>query len=72
MDQLNSMEQHLTLQKNPHSPPTPPEIPPPKVLEWFQALGQILEVNQTTAAMQWAIDAHKSAIPETTELPPHY
>jgi hypothetical protein len=72
MDQLDTIEQHLTLQKTPHSLPTPPETPPPKVSERFQTLGQILEVNRTTAATQWAIDAHKSAIPETTELPPHY
>jgi hypothetical protein len=66
------MEQHLTPQKTPHLLPTPPETPPPKVSEQFQALGQILEVNRTTAATQWAIDAHNSAILETMELPPHY
>ena len=56
----------------PHLLPTPPETPPPKASERFQTLGQTLEVNQTTAATQWAINAHNSTTQETTELPLHY
>ena len=52
--------------------PTPPETLPPKVSDCFQTLGQILEFGRTTAATQWAIDAHKSTVPEMTKLPPHY
>ena len=52
--------------------PTPPDTPPPKASECFQALGQALEINRTPAATQWAIDAHKDSTKETTELPTHY
>jgi hypothetical protein len=53
-------------------PLTPPEMPPPKAMKHFQTLGQTLEVNRTTAATQWAINANKHTVPEMTELPPHY
>ena len=53
-------------------PPTPPETPPPKVSARLQQLGQQLEVNRTTAATQWAINAHKSTAPETNQLPHQY
>ena len=69
---LSMIEDALTPPENSHPLPTPPDTPPPKVSDWFQMLGQTLEVNRTTAAMQWAIDAHKSAAKETTELPQHY
>jgi hypothetical protein len=52
--------------------PTPPDTPLPKASKRFQALGQTLEINQTTAATQWAIDAHKESTKEATELPSHY
>jgi hypothetical protein len=35
-------------------------------------LGQQIEINQTTAATQWAIDAHKNSTKEAMELPPQY
>ena len=50
----------------------PLDTPPPKASKRFQALGQALEINQTMAVMQWAIDAHKDSPKETTELLLHY
>jgi hypothetical protein len=69
---LNTIEQNLTPLEEPHSLPTPPDTPLPKASERFQTLGQTLEVNRTTAATQWAIDAQKSTQQEVTELPQHY
>ena len=69
---LNKVEQHLTAKPTLQTPPTLPETPPPKASEHLQKLGQVIEVNRTTAATQWAIDAHKSVVPETNELPHHY
>ena len=66
---LNVVETSLT---PPQQLPTPPETPPPKTSQRFQALGQALEINRTTAATQWAIDAQKSTTKETTELPNQY
>ena len=40
--------------------------------EHLQKLGQLIEVNRTTAATQWAIDAHKSTAPEANQLPQQY
>ena len=69
--QLDVMETSLTSTGQP-ALPTPPDTPPPKVSERFQALGQALEINRTTAATQWAIDAHNESTRKTTELPTHY
>jgi Reverse transcriptase (RNA-dependent DNA polymerase) len=66
--QLNNMETKLT----PNQLPTPPDMPPPKPSQKLQTLGSVLEVNRTTAATQWAINAQKSVTRETTELPPQY
>jgi hypothetical protein len=52
--------------------PTPPNTPPLKASECFQTLGQTIEINRTTAATQWAIDAHKDSTKEAQELPTHY
>ena len=63
------METKLT---PPDTLPTLPDMPPPKPSQKFQTLGQILEINRTTAATQWAIDAQTSATEKTTERPSQY
>jgi hypothetical protein len=68
---LDIVEASLTSTEQP-ALPMPPDTPPPKASERLQALGQALEINQTTAATQWAINAHKDSTKETTELPTHY
>jgi hypothetical protein len=65
------METHLTTNEQP-SLPTPPDTPPPKASKRFQALGQTIEISRTTAATQWAIDAHKDSTKETQELLTQY
>jgi hypothetical protein len=71
-DHLDVIEKSLTQPEEPCSLPTPPNTPPPKASEQFQTLGQTVEVNRTTAATQWAIDAQKSVTTEATEPPQHY
>jgi hypothetical protein len=46
----------------------PLDTPPPKASQRFQTLGDTLEINRTTAATQWAINAQKSTEKETTKL----
>jgi hypothetical protein len=66
---LDMVESKLTPQRQ---LPMPLETPPPKPSQKFQTLGQTLEINRTTTAMQWAINAQKAATREATELPPQY
>jgi hypothetical protein len=49
---LDTIEHHLTPQKESHPLPTPPDTPPPKASERFQTLGDTLKVNKMTAATQ--------------------
>ena len=77
---LDTIKKHLDTSKTmtwvpPLPPPTPPKSPPlpvPKSQTSFQMLGNVIEVNRTTTATQWAIDAQNKTTPETQELPSHY
>ena len=59
----------------PTLPPTPPRtLPQPKMTTspHFNNLGSAIEINRTTVATQWAIDAQNKDTKETKELPSHY
>jgi hypothetical protein len=69
--QIDVIEASLTT-KEQSLLPTPPDTPPPKASKRFQTLGQTIEISRTTAATQWAIDAHKDSTKETQKLPTQY